>query len=550
MTYQVLARKYRPETFQQVVGQDHVTKTLLNAFAQDKIAHAYLFAGPRGVGKTTTARILAKALNCFKNSEGNPCNECQNCEEITSSRSMDVLEIDGASNRGIDEIRNLRELVRYSPVNAKFKVFIIDEVHMLTTSAFNALLKTLEEPPPHVKFIFATTEPNKVLPTILSRCQRHDFHRMSSSDINSGLKIVLEKEKITIDDRTGQLIITMADGSMRDALSLLDQMIAFCGDKVEFEQASQLLGIIPNALFFEVSDAVRNQDKKGLLTLLYESHSKGYALTEFVSGLNQHFLNLLICKADAGQELIEMPDDVRQRYSEECQNWDPKDLLRLTDRVTEMESKLKIVQQPKVYVETMMLKLTEMDSTVSLTELITRLGEGGFTGGGQQKQVSPHGGLFNNVENAEKGEKVKPVLKDSGADTGTENKKKVQTEKKPAEAEDGSGSLQKVQDKWDAIIAEVTENGTSLSTFLSHGKLHSLDGKRLTISFPKKYKFQIDMLKKNARKIETTIEKIVGEVFRIDFIVSENQRDVEQSPEEDDPVTKRMVKLFGGKIVE
>jgi len=532
------------------VGQNHVTETLLNAFARDKIAHAYLFAGPRGVGKTTTARILAKALNCLKNDDGNPCNECQNCEEIASSRSMDVLEIDGASNRGIDEMRNLRELVKYSPVNAKFKVFIIDEVHMLTTSAFNALLKTLEEPPPHVKFIFATTEPNKILPTILSRCQRHDFHRMSSGDIDSGLKIVLEKEKITIDDRTEHLIISVADGSMRDALSLLDQMTAFCGDKVEFEQASKLLGIIPNALFFGVSDTIRNQDKKSLLKLLYESHSKGYALTEFVSGLNRHFLSLLICNADAGEELIEMPDEVRQRYSEESQNWDPKDLLRLTDQVTEMESKLKFMQQPKVYVETMMLKLTEMDSTVSLNDLISKLSEVGRAGVGQQKPAPPQATLFNNSASAKKGDRAEPVLKDSGAETGGEKGGEEEIEKKSVEAERGGNRLQKVQDQWDEIIAAMAQNGTSLSTFLSHGEPQSMAGKRLIISFPKKHKFQIDMLKKNVRKIETTIEKIVGEVLRIDFIVSENERDEEQSEAEDNPVTQRMVKLFGGEIVE
>ena len=183
MSYLVLARKYRPKTFVDILGQDHITQTFLNALKKDRIAHAYLFCGPRGVGKTTTARVLAKALNCISEENGNPCNECTNCIEISSSRSMDVIEIDGASNRGIDEMRNLRDIVKYSPINSKYKVFIIDEVHMLTQAAFNALLKTLEEPPEHVKFIFATTESNKVLPTIMSRCQRHDFHRISIDTI-------------------------------------------------------------------------------------------------------------------------------------------------------------------------------------------------------------------------------------------------------------------------------------------------------------------------------------------------------------------------------
>lgn len=463
---------------------------------------------------------------------------------------MDVLEIDGASNRGIDEMRNLRELVKYSAVNAKFKIFIIDEVHMLTTSAFNALLKTLEEPPAHVKFVFATTEANKVLPTILSRCQRHDFHRMSSSDISGGLKRVLDNEKIVVDDRTEQLIISMADGSMRDALSLLDQMIAYCGEKIEFDKASQLLGIIPNTLFFELSDAIRSQDKKSLLELLHRSHSKGYALTEFVSGLNRHFLNLLISNAEAGEELIEMPDEVRKRYSEESRNWDSKDLLRLTDLVTEMESKLKIVQQPKVYVETMMFKLIEMDSTVSLSDLISRLSEGKASAGDRQKPSPPQAKLFNSAKEIEKGEKAKSVVKESDADNGVEEQNEVAVEEKPVESDSDRHRLQKVKNQWNEIIAQVSENGTSLSTFLSHGEPRSMEGKKLIIAFPRKYKFQIDMLRKNVRKIEKTIEKTVGEVLRIDFIVSENQQEDEQSDVEDNPVTERMVKLFGGKIVE
>ncbi|NOY59306.1 MAG: DNA polymerase III subunit gamma/tau, partial [Calditrichaeota bacterium] len=253
MSYVVLARKYRPMFFKDVVGQQHVTKTLQNAIEQNRIANAYLFSGPRGVGKTTVARLLAKALNCEHGPTIKPCNECSSCIEINESRSLDVFEIDGASNRGIDEIRNLRESLRYSPNPGKHRIYIIDEVHMLTNEAFNALLKTLEEPPTNVLFIFATTEAHKVPTTILSRCQRFDFKRMSNKSIADQLRELAAKEKIEIDEESLRLIANKADGSMRDGESILDQVIAFAGTKIDSAQVADLLGIIDQELFFQVS---------------------------------------------------------------------------------------------------------------------------------------------------------------------------------------------------------------------------------------------------------------------------------------------------------
>ena len=547
MSYQVLARKYRPETFDEVIGQDHIVQTLKNAFARDRISHAYLFSGPRGVGKTTTARILAKALNCLENSDGTPCGECRNCTEISTSRSMDVLEIDGASNRGIDEIRNLREVVKYPPINAKYKVFIIDEVHMLTTPAFNALLKTLEEPPPHIKFIFATTEPNKITPTILSRCQRHDFHRMSIDDIIKGLDNVLQAEKIEIDEKSKQTIASQADGSMRDALSMLDQIIAFAGSKIEIEQTLSLLGIIPSELYFQIGNVIRERNRVKLLELLHKVFTQGYSVSEFVSGLSRHFLNLLISCTDSSSELLELSTDLQKKYSEEAPNWDSRDLLRYNDQLVEMERNLKLVQQQRIYLETVMLKLVELDPSVSLDELITRL-SGSVSKHSSDNNPNPSQ-TFGKVESKSDPAPVVNEKKSEEDNNAEENPKSEEETEENTDDENTAVSLDHVIEKWDYLISKVGENGTSLSTFLSHGKPTTLKGKKLVITIPTKYRFQTDVLKKNSRKIEITFEKELGVNLRMNFIVSE-KKDSEQEDITKHPVTERMVDLFGGEIIK
>ena len=460
---------------------------------------------------------------------------------------MDVLEIDGASNRGIDEIRNLRELVKYPPINGKYKIFIIDEVHMLTVQAFNALLKTLEEPPPHVKFVFATTEPNKVLPTILSRCQRHDFHRLSLEDILSGLNLVLEKEDITIDDKTKQIIVRLADGSMRDALSLLDQIIAFCGNEVTFEQASSLLRIIPDSLFFDITDAIKDKNHKQLLNLVQSVYSEGYSLNVFVSKLNQHFLNFLVCKAESGRELLDVTEETLQRYENESQKWDARDILRYTDLVAEMESKLKIVQQPKIYVETMMLKILEMDSTISINDLISRISSGSFSSDKTESGLQ-QANLFAHQPSKKATESPEPATQEQEGKINPDN----QTEGKEKSTDRSNSELfEAIKKQWEEVIAKVSENGTSISTFLDFGHPSALKGKRLIISFPQKYKFHLDFLKKNVQRIESTVEKVMGRPLKIDFIVSKNAPASKNSKNtETHPVTKRMLELFGGKIVE
>src|SRR3954451_10830519 len=300
MSYQVIARKYRPQRFADVVGQEHVTQTLANAVEQNRIAHAYLFVGPRGTGKTTIARIFAKCLNCTGGPAVDFPDEDPRCREITEGRSLDVLEIDGASNRGIEEIRELRDTVKYAPATSKFKIYIIDEVHMLTKEAFNALLKTLEEPPAHVKFMFATTDPEKVLPTILSRCQRFDLRRIPAALISKHLTHIAKKEKVKIDPEALHAIARGAEGAMRDAESTLDQLISFCGDKIEEADVLSMFGLTAQKQLLELSKAVLAGEVESALRLLNELTHQGKDLGRLVSDLLGHFRNLLIYQVSRG----------------------------------------------------------------------------------------------------------------------------------------------------------------------------------------------------------------------------------------------------------
>ncbi len=302
--YQVLARKWRPQQFDDVVGQEHVTTTLKNAIAQNRLAHAYLFVGPRGIGKTSIARIFAKALNCVKGPTATPCDECDSCREITEGRSLDVLEIDGASNNGVEQVRELRDTVRYAPARGKFKIYIIDEVHMLTTQAFNALLKTLEEPPAHVKFIFATTEPQKVLPTILSRCQRFDLRRIPASLIVKHLKEIAKKEKVAIDDEALAAIARGAEGGLRDAESTLDQLIAFCGNKIAEADVLSVFGLVAHDRIAALTDAVLDGQTTKSLQVLKELDDAGQRPATPRGGFARSFSQFADCDAGGGGRCV------------------------------------------------------------------------------------------------------------------------------------------------------------------------------------------------------------------------------------------------------
>lgn len=372
--YLVTARKWRPQQFEDVVGQEHVTRTLRNAVLSGRIHHAYIFNGPRGVGKTTTARILAKAVNCQQPlADSEPCNSCASCEEINSGRSLDVIEIDGASNNSVDDIRKLRENAKYPPVKGAYKMYIIDEIHMLSTSAFNALLKTLEEPPRHLLFVFATTEPHKVPATILSRCQRFDFRRMQVDEISAQLRHIADKEGISIDDESLAIIGKKGDGSMRDSQSIFDQVIAFCGQHVEYSRVNEALNLIDQEFYFTLGEALREHDVATVLNIAREVFVRGYDIHECLNGLAEHFRNILTVLATGDTQLIEASKIHREQYKEIAMLYRQADVLQSMNIIISTERELRYAPQPRLRFEFALVHLAKMDSAVQIAELLQEI---------------------------------------------------------------------------------------------------------------------------------------------------------------------------------
>lgn len=374
MTYQVLARKYRPQLFEDVVAQQHITRTLKNALKRDRIASGYLFSGPRGTGKTTVARILAKGINCVNGPTEHPCGECDPCREIASGSSLDVLEIDAASNTGVDDIRTLRENVRYLPTGGKRRVYIIDEVHRLSGSAFDALLKTLEEPPPHVTFMFATTEPLKVPETILSRTQRYDFRRVSVKDLSAHLKTIAKKEEFNIDESALKLLARKADGSVRDSLSLLDQVVAFSGEKITEEDIINALGLVDSQLLFDFVEAVASRDSRKALLLVRQLIEAGVDVADFVSELLEHLRVLMVMHiSEDADNLLSLSQSEMEQYGEQRNHFDTGDILRLMKIAAEINSDLKSGLDHRLLLELGAVKMASLESTVNIEELLRAL---------------------------------------------------------------------------------------------------------------------------------------------------------------------------------
>jgi len=374
MNYEVIARKYRPQQFADVVGQEHVTRTLRNAIESKRVAHAYLFVGPRGIGKTTSARIFAKALNCVQGPTAVPCDQCSSCLEIMAGRSLDVVEIDGASNTGVDNIRDLRENARYSTARDRFKIYIIDEVHMLSISAFNALLKTLEEPPPHVKFFFATTDPQKIPNTVLSRCQRFDLRRISTQDIVGQLRKICASEEVEIEENALMAIARGAEGGLRDAESALDQLISFCGKTLKEEDVLGVFGLVSQQKLNALTDAVLTGKVPVLIQLVHELDMAGMDMARLVTDLLEHFRNLLVVlHTGPSAEAVFLTEAQSAELQRQAQGTDTERVLRMTDILIQADSRMRYALSRRTLLETALIRCSRAAATASLDELLQEL---------------------------------------------------------------------------------------------------------------------------------------------------------------------------------
>ena len=366
MGYVTLYRKWRPQTFEDVVGQEHIVRTLTNALRDNRVAHAYLFSGPRGTGKTSIAKILAKSLNCVEGPTAAPCNTCASCTEITAGSGLDVIEIDAASNRGIDEIRDIREKVKFMPAGGGTKVYIIDEVHMLTSEAFNALLKMLEEPPAHVIFILATTEPHKVLPTILSRCQRFDYRRLKTDELAGRLRAIAVAEGIDIDDASIAIIAKQAKGGMRDAVSTLDQLSSYTGSVIRKDDVMAMLGMVDGNLLFRLADIIKAKDAGAALVFINEIVESGWDLRQFAKDLTEHFRNLFVIRNtdNPGDGVIATADELA-RLEQQAEGFAPTDLMAAIDALTVLNNDLRFAPDARLILELALVKMTQPKDQVS-----------------------------------------------------------------------------------------------------------------------------------------------------------------------------------------
>ena len=504
MAYIVLARRWRPQKFDEIIGQEHISRTLSNAIDSEHIGHAFIFTGPRGVGKTTTARILAKALNCEKGPKSVPCDTCSNCLSIIKGNSLDVLEIDGASNRGIDEIRNLRENIRFTPSQGKYRIYIIDEVHMLTKEAFNALLKTLEEPPEHALFIFATTEIHRVPATIQSRCQRFDFKRIPVKTIIAHLKHICEQEKITIEEDAALQIAKKADGSMRDAQSILDQIISFSGETVTLEQVASTLGIISLDLYFDIAEKIHTGKTKEIILASQQIISSGYDLSEFLNGFEEHLRNLLLIISMNNLDLVNVSEQYHEKYTEAAKSYRESDLLNYIQQISEIQNSIKWSVQPQLKFELGLIKMAKMPHIVDIETILEKVG------------------LF-------KKKKSKSVTEPS-----------IEI------------NLKSVGEFWNHLKESYKSDKLNLASAMDLGSITDFTDNHFTVEYKKIHAFHENWIKNNLRTIEETFKNHFNQTIKIEITSIdtgesnvENKKQTLKKVSQEDPLINTLIDELG-----
>ncbi len=522
MAFVVTARKWRPKKFSEVVGQEHVTNTLKNAIKENRIAHAYLFTGPRGVGKTTTARLLAKALNCNNPVNQEPCNECETCNTIQNAQSLDIIEIDGASNRGIDEIRTLRESVKYAPTKSKYKIYIIDEVHMLTRESFNAFLKTLEEPPEHTIFIFATTDIHKVPLTIISRCQRYDFRRIQLDKIKETLAKIAAAEKIAIDDTTLTIISKKADGTLRDAESYFDQVVSYCDGKITPETVTRMLNLIDEEIYFKLTDAVLEKNYKAVFEISNTLYENGWDFIDFMDGLIEHFRNILTVVVTGKASFTETADVYKEKYVSYKNKFSEADILRLLNFLNKTGQELKYSQNQKLKIEIALSHLVGLEKTSTITEILS-----GIT-------TNPNVQQDNSVS-----EKNEPAYSTGKTTKLNFEKKNISSNRESTPKKNNDRPIENIKvsnvqpsmvmelnfdnivKRWEEFVTEINkEKGLTLAPVIENLNLIELNGNKLSISLQDQQGEKT--LEMNKSYLDTKTEDFFGK--RIDLKISSNKQ--------------------------
>ena len=571
MSYLVLARKYRPQTFADVVKQDHVTQTLGHAISSGRVAHAILFTGPRGTGKTTIARILAKALNCKQGPTVSPCNVCRSCIEITSGQAVDVFEIDGASNNSVDQVRDIRDNVRYMPSHSRYKIYIIDEVHMLTAAAFNALLKTLEEPPAHVLFMFATTEPQKIPLTILSRCQRHDLRRIDTRSILEHLQSLCLKEAVDIPPESLLIISQEAGGSMRDALSLLDQILSFSEGEITHDLVISLLGVIDRQFLFDFSQAVLNGDITEILNLIETGYENGLDLKRLYSSLVEHFRNLLVVKiSKSAQKLVDVPPHEIDRMQQQVKSVSVSSLNHIFEMLFSEEATLRYSSLPRLALELVFFRIIQTRPSLPIDDLIEKLDllRKEFHHPSQRQIVEEQRPCAIHEPGPEPGTELGPEPEPELNQSRPEPEPRAAVHSHPPE----KGPLQLLQigdleseAALDAamkrIVDKVSETSPALAPVLSRSKLKKIENHTLEI-YLSGHGFNLNRIR--LPKNEAMLKSVVSQLFEqpIKLIIQtekeplpENQVKASQAQylrQEalNHPLVADVIEIFGGTVVD
>jgi len=546
VSYEVFARKYRPQTFDDLVGQMHVSRTLKNAVAQNRLAHAYLFVGPRGVGKTSTARILAKSLNCVKGPTITPCGECDNCREIAGGNSLDVIEIDGASNNSVEDVRQLRENVRYVPAKGRYKIYLIDEIHMLSAAAFNALLKTLEEPPEHVKFIFATTEPQKVLPTILSRCQRFDLHRIPANLIAQHLQLIAKKEKITLDAAAAHAIARGAEGGLRDAESMLDQLVAFCGEKISESDVLSVFGFTGEQTVIDLTGRILRGETPEAIDLLHHQSESGKDMMRLMADLIAYLRDLLVFKAKPDALNEDIDPEVQESLAAQAELISTDRLLELIDQFAGAESRMKWAPNKKLHFEVAIIKAIQSLGQATLDEVIEKLGqlrENDGTPRPAARSVQPDGA----------GDDRGQVR--SRTQTGGINDPGYKSETSRVEEKSTTVEPQKL---WEQVLAKIPTQKGFVRNSASAAHVIGIEGRNFKLGFPAGDKAMMDILgtQANRKFVETLLHEITGKDLSLKLIVNEQLTSKNAvGPEhpsshdfKDEPLIQEAIELFNAKI--